>query len=175
MHNFFPFRYIHIYIYLTHLSSGLRFVQSIFKKTPQIQPEYYEFRNFSKHSDLDRTFDLNLHSNRANINSRMPDEQFCLRWNNHHPNLISVFSSLLQNDQMVDVTLISDNREIHAHKIVLSACSPFFQVINFTNQPRFFFHFIPTKICVFTLVEYLLAKCMQTSSNCFDWHQIHPY
>lgn len=58
----------------------------------------------------------------------MPAEQFCLRWNNHHPNLITVFSTLLQNDQMVDVTLISENREIHAHKIVLTACSPFFQV-----------------------------------------------
>lgn len=58
----------------------------------------------------------------------MPAEQFCLRWNNHHPNLITVFSTLLQNDQMVDVTLISENREIHAHKIILTACSPFFQV-----------------------------------------------
>lgn len=62
------------------------------------------------------------------VGIKMPGDQFCLRWNNHHPNLISVFSSLLQNDQMVDVTLILDNREIHAHKIVLSACSPFFQV-----------------------------------------------
>ena len=58
----------------------------------------------------------------------MTDDRFCLRWNNHHPNLIAMFSSLLKNDQMVDVTLISENREIHAHKIVLSACSPFFQV-----------------------------------------------
>lgn len=61
----------------------------------------------------------------------MPDDQYCLRWNNHHPNLIAMFSSLLLNDQMVDVTLISENREIHAHKIVLSACSPFFQVCAF--------------------------------------------
>lgn len=71
----------------------------------------------------------NFNSNIAKIEKKkMSSEQFCLRWNNHHPNLIQVFSSLLQNDQMVDVTLISDDREIHAHKIVLSACSPFFQV-----------------------------------------------
>lgn len=54
--------------------------------------------------------------------------QFCLRWNNHQPNMVSVFSSLLQNDQLVDVTLLAENNEIHAHKIVLSACSPYFQV-----------------------------------------------
>ncbi|XP_055315416.1 protein bric-a-brac 1-like isoform X3 [Sitodiplosis mosellana] len=64
----------------------------------------------------------------------MPVEQFCLRWNNHHPNLITVFSTFLQNDQMVDVTLISENQEIHAHKIVLSACSPFFQNIFLRNS-----------------------------------------
>lgn len=63
----------------------------------------------------------------------MPAErsEFCLRWDNHHPNLITVFSRLLQNSQMIDVTLISENREIHAHKIVLSACSPFFQVFKY--------------------------------------------
>lgn len=54
--------------------------------------------------------------------------QFCLRWNNHQPNMVSVFTSLLQNDQLVDVTLLAENNEIHAHKIVLSACSPYFQV-----------------------------------------------
>lgn len=54
--------------------------------------------------------------------------QFCLRWNNHQPNMVSVFSSLMQNDQLVDVTLLAENNEIHAHKIVLSACSPYFQV-----------------------------------------------
>lgn len=54
--------------------------------------------------------------------------QFCLRWNNHQPNMVSVFTSLLQNDQLVDVTLLAENNEIHAHKMVLAACSPYFQV-----------------------------------------------
>lgn len=87
----------------------------------------------------------------------MPAEQFCLRWNNHHPNLITVFSTLLQNDQMVDVTLISENREIHAHKIVLTACSPFFQVFKIFSIVR-----VLAKIFLlyssFTITEYLLEK-----------------
>lgn len=43
--------------------------------------------------------------------------------------MISVFSNLMQNDELIDVTLLAENNEIHAHKIVLSACSPYFQVI----------------------------------------------
>lgn len=89
---------------------------------------------------------------------KMPGDQFCLRWNNHQPNLISVFSSLLQNDQMVDVTLILDNREIHAHKIVLSACSPFFQV-----DPFFFFRI---KFILFVYIEKRFDLCVICDDNC---------
>lgn len=72
----------------------------------------------------------------------MPGEQFCLRWNNHQPNLISVFSSLLQNAHMADVTLmtVSGDDEIQAHKIVLSACSPYFQVTIKNKSDLAIFH-----------------------------------
>lgn len=52
--------------------------------------------------------------------------------------MVSVFTSLLQNDQLVDVTLLAENNEIHAHKIVLSACSPYFQV-RCRHSPHFLF------------------------------------
>lgn len=58
----------------------------------------------------------------------MSTQQLCLRWNNHHPNFISVFTSLLHNEQLVDVTLIAEGRQLQAHKVVLSACSSYFQV-----------------------------------------------
>lgn len=60
----------------------------------------------------------------------MSVQQFCLRWNNHQPNFISVFSSLLHNEALVDVTLAAEGRQLQAHKVVLSACSSYFQVIN---------------------------------------------
>lgn len=61
----------------------------------------------------------------------MTSQRFCLRWNNHQSNLLSVFDQLLQDESFVDVTLAVDGRNLKAHKIVLSACSPYFQVSNF--------------------------------------------
>lgn len=64
----------------------------------------------------------------------MSMQQFCLRWNNHQPNFISVFSNLLNNETLVDVTLAADGRHLQAHKVVLSACSTYFQSL-FTVNP----------------------------------------
>ncbi|CAG9800208.1 unnamed protein product [Chironomus riparius] len=61
-------------------------------------------------------------------------QQYCLRWNNHQPNFISVFSSLLLNETLVDVTLAAEGRQLQAHKVVLSACSSYFQSL-FTTNP----------------------------------------
>ncbi|KNC29869.1 Protein bric-a-brac 1 [Lucilia cuprina] len=61
-------------------------------------------------------------------------QQFCLRWNNYQSNLTSVFDQLLQNEAFVDVTLACDGRSIKAHKMVLSACSPYFQTL-FSTTP----------------------------------------
>lgn len=60
-------------------------------------------------------------------------QQFCLRWNNYQTNLTSVFDQLLQNESFVDVTLACDGHSIKAHKMVLSACSPYFQSLFFDN------------------------------------------
>lgn len=60
-------------------------------------------------------------------------QQFCLRWNNYQSNLTNVFDQLLQNESFVDVTLACDNNSIKCHKMVLSACSPYFQSLFFDN------------------------------------------
>ena len=57
----------------------------------------------------------------------------CLRWNNYQSNLTSVFDQLLQNETFVDVTLAADGHAIKAHRMVLSACSPYFQALFFDN------------------------------------------
>ncbi|XP_055538027.1 longitudinals lacking protein, isoforms J/P/Q/S/Z isoform X2 [Wyeomyia smithii] len=64
----------------------------------------------------------------------MAVQQYCLRWNNHQPNFISVFSTLLHNESLVDVTLAAEGRQLQAHKVVLSACSSYFQSL-FTANP----------------------------------------
>ncbi|KAG1660863.1 Protein bric-a-brac 2 [Nymphon striatum] len=64
----------------------------------------------------------------------MVSQQFCLKWNNHQGNLINVFDNLLGKESLVDVTLGCEGASIKAHKIVLSACSPFFEEL-FQNNP----------------------------------------
>lgn len=60
-------------------------------------------------------------------------QQFCLRWNNHQLNMLNVFDQLLQNESFVDVTLACDGLSLKAHKVVLSACSPYFQKLLLDN------------------------------------------
>uniref|UniRef100_A0A0A9X8V3 Longitudinals lacking protein, isoforms H/M/V n=1 Tax=Lygus hesperus TaxID=30085 RepID=A0A0A9X8V3_LYGHE len=55
------------------------------------------------------------------------NQQFCLRWNNHQSTLISVFDNLLESGTLVDCTLAAEGQYLKAHKVVLSACSPFFE------------------------------------------------
>ncbi|XP_066256916.1 protein bric-a-brac 2-like isoform X2 [Euwallacea similis] len=60
-------------------------------------------------------------------------EQFSLRWNNFHSNLKSGFHDLLQQAEMVDVTLAVEGHFLQAHKVVLSICSPYFKQMFKTN------------------------------------------
>ena len=56
-----------------------------------------------------------------------PFEKFCLKWNDFHQNIVSSYSILRKDSDFCDVTLVSqDDHQIEAHKIILTACSPFF-------------------------------------------------
>nr|XP_021189943.1 longitudinals lacking protein, isoforms F/I/K/T isoform X2 [Helicoverpa armigera] len=57
------------------------------------------------------------------------DQQFCLRWNNHQSTLVSVFDTLLEKGMHVDCTLAAEGQTLKAHKVVLSACSPYFESV----------------------------------------------
>ena len=55
-------------------------------------------------------------------------EKCCLRWNDFQENVITAFSDLRKDCDFTDVTLASeDGNQIEAHKVILSASSPFFQ------------------------------------------------
>ncbi|XP_044735649.1 zinc finger and BTB domain-containing protein 14-like isoform X1 [Chrysoperla carnea] len=56
-----------------------------------------------------------------------PLQQFNLRWNNHTANFVNVFQEQFANQTLVDVTLSCQGQFLKAHKMVLSACSPYFQ------------------------------------------------
>lgn len=61
-------------------------------------------------------------------------EHYSLRWNNHQNHILRAFDALLQTKTLVDVTLVCAETSIRAHKVVLSACSPFFQRV-FADTP----------------------------------------
>ena len=62
-------------------------------------------------------------------------EKFCLRWNDFQENVITAFSDLRKDCDFTDVTLVSeDGNQIEAHKVILSASSPFFQKMLKRNQ-----------------------------------------
>ena len=57
-------------------------------------------------------------------------EKFSLRWNDFQQNVSQTFGKLRNEVELCDVTLVSDdNKQISAHKVVLSACSEFFKNI----------------------------------------------
>lgn len=59
----------------------------------------------------------------------MLPQQYCLRWKYHHNNLQTMFSQLLERGCFCDVTLACEGRTLKAHRVVLSACSTFFDSI----------------------------------------------
>lgn len=55
--------------------------------------------------------------------------QICLKWNSFLNNIATSFESLWEEEGLVDVTLASDGQCLTAHKVILSASSPFFKKI----------------------------------------------
>ncbi|XP_034841289.1 protein abrupt isoform X1 [Maniola hyperantus] len=66
----------------------------------------------------------------------MATQRFCLRWNNHQTNMLSVFDQLLHAETFTDVTLAVEGQLLKAHKMVLSACSPYFQALFVNHQEK---------------------------------------
>ena len=57
-------------------------------------------------------------------------KKFCLKWNDFHTNASKSFSTLRNEHDFYDMTLVSDDDKIvSAHKVVLSASSEFFKSI----------------------------------------------
>jgi len=61
-------------------------------------------------------------------------EKFCLRWNDFERNISVAFQELREDKDFFDVTLACDDEQIQAHKVILSACSPFFRQILKRNK-----------------------------------------
>merc|ERR1712142_419479 len=57
-------------------------------------------------------------------------EKFCLRWNDFETNISSSFKELKNDEDFFDITLAcAGEKQVQAHKVILSARSPFFKSI----------------------------------------------
>ena len=54
-------------------------------------------------------------------------QRFSLTWNDYKASLVSAFESIRGDNEFVDVTLGCEGQTFFAHKMLLSACSPFFR------------------------------------------------
>ena len=62
-------------------------------------------------------------------------EKFCLKWNDFQQNIVKSFYDLRNETEFSDVTLVSEeNQTIEAHRIILTACSPFFKSVLAKNK-----------------------------------------
>ena len=59
----------------------------------------------------------------------MTSEKFCLRWNDFERNISGAFREIREDKDFFDITLACDDETIQAHKVILSACSPFFRKV----------------------------------------------
>ena len=54
-------------------------------------------------------------------------EKFCLKWNDFERNISSAFREIRDEKEFFDITIACEDEQMQAHKVVLSACSPFFR------------------------------------------------
>ena len=63
---------------------------------------------------------------------------YSLRWHDFQSSILSSFRHLRDVEDFVDVTLACDGKSFTAHKMVLSACSPYFRHLLKVKTPRSF-------------------------------------
>eukprot|EP00092_Neocalanus_flemingeri_P001417 GFUD01001513.1.p1 GENE.GFUD01001513.1~~GFUD01001513.1.p1 ORF type:complete len:332 (+),score=74.33 GFUD01001513.1:302-1297(+) len=64
----------------------------------------------------------------------MSSEKFCLRWNDFERNISSAFRDIRDEKEFFDITIACEDEQLQAHKVILSACSPFFKNVLRRNQ-----------------------------------------
>lgn len=85
-------------------------------------------------------------------------QQYCVRWNSHLCSLSTAFPQLLDQEKFVDVTLACEGQQVHCHKVVLAACSQYFDNLLSQNPCKHPIIILPSDIKLWTiqaLVEFM--------------------
>ena len=57
----------------------------------------------------------------------MNSQKFCLKWDGFQGTVTSLFDQLRHDGELVDITLCCEGQRVPAHRMMLSACSPYFR------------------------------------------------
>ena len=62
-------------------------------------------------------------------------EKLCLKWNDFQENIVNSFCGSREDLDFSDVTLVcEEDKQIEDHRVILSACSPFFSSVLKSNK-----------------------------------------
>ena len=85
-------------------------------------------------------------------------EKLCLQWNDFQENLNSASGKLRSEEELSDVTLVSDDeKQVEAHKVILASSSPFFANLLKRNKhphPLIFMRGVKEEVLV-AIVDFL--------------------
>jgi len=76
------------------------------------------------------------------------EPEFMLSWSEHNPQVVGSFHQLWEDNHLTDVTLATESRNFSAHRVLLSACSPYFRNLFISNpceHPTVFLKDIPER------------------------------
>merc|ERR1712115_163082 len=82
----------------------------------------------------DKTHNKNKTLQYRILSEKMSSEKFCLRWNDFEKNISSAFKDIREDKEFFDITIACEDEQLQAHKLILSACSPFFKGVLRRNQ-----------------------------------------
>eukprot|EP00090_Calanus_glacialis_P046959 TRINITY_DN9485_c0_g1_i1.p1 TRINITY_DN9485_c0_g1~~TRINITY_DN9485_c0_g1_i1.p1 ORF type:complete len:491 (-),score=100.33 TRINITY_DN9485_c0_g1_i1:529-2001(-) len=95
------------------------------------------------------------------------EPEYMLRWSEHNPQVVGSFHQLWENNHLTDVTLATETRSFQAHRLLLSACSPYFRnlfIMNPCKHPTVFLKDIPERHMEL-LLEYMYQGCIAVKQH----------
>ena len=104
-------------------------------------------------------------------------QQFFLKWNDFQVNMMTSFRNLRNDKSFTDVTLACEGQTCKAHKMVLSACSPYFKAL---LQVRKCFPFSIAWIdykeenCLKDNIQCVVGKSVQAPYNHTERRSVQP-
>ena len=64
----------------------------------------------------------------------MSSDKFCLKWNNFESTVSCDFKEIREEKELFDVTIACEDEQLQAHRLILSACSPFFKTVFYRSK-----------------------------------------